>query len=57
LHRPNEIRATRTGGYADVEMFFDGKVLTVYGKNINGYTQLEAPGSFSKRLKKGGVPL
>jgi hypothetical protein len=57
LHRPNEIRATRTGGYADVEMFFDGKVLTVNGKNINGYTQLEAPGSFSKRLKKGGVPL
>lgn len=45
LHRPNEIRATRTGGYADVEMFFDGKTLTVYGKNINGYTQLDAPGS------------
>ena len=25
LHRPNEIRLTRTVGYADVEMFFDGK--------------------------------
>jgi hypothetical protein len=37
-------------------MFFDEKVLTVYGKNINGYTQLEAPGSLSKRLKKGGSP-
>ena len=43
LNRPNEIRATRTGGYADVEMVFDGKTLTVYGKNINGYTQLEFP--------------
>ena len=44
LSRPNEIRATRTGGYADVEMVFDGKTLTVYGKNINGYTQLEVSG-------------
>ena len=44
LSRPNEIRATRTGGYADVEMVFDGKALTVYGKNINGYTQLEVSG-------------
>jgi hypothetical protein len=44
LHRPNEIRVTRTGGYADVELFFDGKVLTVFGKNINSYTQLDAPG-------------
>jgi hypothetical protein len=50
LHRPNEIRATRTGGYADVEMFFDGKTLTVYGKNINGYTQLESPGSVDQLI-------
>ena len=50
LRRPNEIRATRTGGYADVEMFFDGKTLTVYGKNINGYTQLESPGSVDQLI-------
>lgn len=50
LRRPNEIRATRTGGYADVEMVFDGKTLTVYGKNINGYTQLETPGSVDQLI-------
>lgn len=50
LNRPNEIRATRTGGYADVEMFFDGKTLTVYGKNINGYTQLDTPGSVDQLI-------
>jgi hypothetical protein len=33
------------GGYADVEMFFDGKTVSVYGKHINGYAQFEAPGS------------
>ena len=50
LSRPNEIRATRTGGYADVEMVFDGKTLTVYGKNLNGYTQLESPGSVDQLI-------
>jgi hypothetical protein len=45
LDRPNEIRATRTGGYADVEMLFDGKSLVVYGKNINGYVKMDLPGS------------
>ncbi len=50
LSRPNELRATRTGGYADVEMVFDGKELTVYGKNINGYTQLESPGSVDQLI-------
>jgi len=50
LHRPNEIRVTRTGGYADVELFFDGKTLTVFGKNINGYTQLDAPGSVDQLI-------
>ncbi len=50
MHRPNEIKATRTGGYADVEMFFNGKTLTVYGKNINGYTQLDAPGSVDQLI-------
>jgi len=48
MNRPNEIKATRTGGYADVEIFFNGKTLTVYGKNINGYTQLDSPGSIDQ---------
>src|SRR6478672_3391252 len=35
LNRPNKIHATRTGGFADVEMDFDGKTLTLLGKNAN----------------------
>ncbi|MGB8427441.1 MAG: DUF2092 domain-containing protein, partial [Desulfobacterales bacterium] len=45
IERPDKIRVTRKGGFADVEMFFDGKTLTLLGKNHNLYTQLDVPGS------------
>lgn len=45
LTRPDKIRVTRTGGYADVELVFDGKKATVFGKNLNAFAQLDAPGS------------
>lgn len=35
--RPDRIHATRSGGFADVEMFFDGKTFTVLGKNLRSY--------------------
>ena len=41
LNRPDKIRATRAGGFVDVETLFDGKTLTLLGKNANKYTQLE----------------
>jgi hypothetical protein len=44
LSRPDKIRVTRTGGFANVEMVFDGKTLTLLGKNANLYTQVEVPG-------------
>ena len=45
MTRPSAIHITRTGGYSDVEMFFDGEAVTILGKNINGYTQLDTPGT------------
>ena len=45
LNRPDKIRVTRSGGFADVEMSFDGKTLTLLGKNLNLYTQLDVPGT------------
>ena len=45
LNRPDKIRVTRSGGFADVAMSFDGKTLTLLGKNLNLYTQLEVPGT------------
>ena len=32
-------------------MFFDGKVLSVYGRNINSFVQLDAPGSIDKLIE------
>jgi hypothetical protein len=45
LSRPDKIRATRHGGFADVEMLFDAKTLTLLGKNANLYTQINIPGT------------
>jgi hypothetical protein len=45
LIRPDKVRATRTGGFANVEMIFDGKTLTLLGKNANLYTQVDVPGT------------
>jgi len=48
LDRPDKLHLTRTGGFANVEMVFDGKTLTLLGKNTNLYTQLEAPGTIDQ---------
>jgi hypothetical protein len=45
LARPDKIRASRVGGFANVESVFDGKTLTVFGKNANVYTQVDIPGT------------
>jgi len=45
LNRPDKIRATRTGGFTDVEMLFDGKTATVFGKTANIYAQIDVPGT------------
>ena len=42
VNRPDKIRATRMGGFADVEFVFDGRTVTMFGKNANAYTQVEA---------------
>lgn len=52
LSRPDNLRATRTGGYADVELVFDGKVATVFGKNINAFAQFDAPGSIAQFIDR-----
>src|SRR5262245_41943195 len=50
LQRPNEIRLTRTGGYADVELLLDGKTATFYGKNLNSYLQLDGISSVDQLI-------
>jgi hypothetical protein len=50
LRRPDKIRATRSGGFANVEMLFDGKMLTLLGKNANLYAQMDIPGSVDQLI-------
>jgi hypothetical protein len=45
LNRPDRVRVTRHGGFADIEAVFDGKTLTLLGKNANLYGQVDVPGS------------
>ena len=52
LNRPDKLRATRTGGYADVELVFDGKTLSAFGKNINAYAQIETTGTIDELIER-----
>jgi hypothetical protein len=60
LNRPDKILATRSSGFADVEMSFDGKTLTLLGKNLNIYAQQDATGTVDQlvdELRKHKRPL
>ena len=60
LNRPDKIHATRSSGFTDVEMLFDGKTLTLLGKNLNIYAQQEIPGTIDHlvdELRKHNRPL
>lgn len=43
--RPDKFHAARSGGFANVEIIFDGKALTLFGKDSNLYAQFDAPGT------------
>ena len=48
LKRPDKLHATRTGGFANVEMVFDGKDLSLLGKNANLFAKVEEPGTIDQ---------
>jgi len=52
LGRPDKLRATRFGGFANVEMVFDGKTVTIFGKDANLYTQVEVPGTVDNLVEE-----
>jgi hypothetical protein len=45
MTRPDKFRVRRTGGYADVELVYDGKTVSLYGNNAKAYVQADAPGT------------
>jgi hypothetical protein len=50
LRRPDKIRAMRDGGFAEVEMVFDGRTLTVVNKDANEYAQADVPGTLDNLI-------
>lgn len=58
LNRPDKIRIARTGGFAEVEVVFDGNQLSILGKNLGKYVQVPAPGTVEQlidRLRDRGI--
>jgi hypothetical protein len=50
VSRPDMMQASRTGGYADVALYLDGKTLTIINKDANSYAQGDAPGSIDQTI-------
>jgi hypothetical protein len=48
LNRPDKVHMTRTGGFANAELTFDGKTVTLFGKKQNAYVQVDEPGTVDK---------
>jgi hypothetical protein len=58
VERPDKIKVTRTGGFADLELVFDGDTLSVLGKNLNAYAQMEAKGTLAdlgEKFESAGI--
>ena len=43
LNRPDKLHATRSGGFADVEMDFDGKTMTLLARIATSSPRLRSP--------------
>jgi hypothetical protein len=50
LSRPDKFRITRTGGYTDVELVYDGKQLSVVAKNANVIAQTNVAGTIDSMV-------
>ena len=50
LSRPDKVRMTRTGGFADVELAYDGKTLAVMGKDLDIFAKVATPGTVDELI-------
>jgi hypothetical protein len=51
VKRPDRLRANAEGDLANQQFFFDGKSITLFNKDKNVYTTLEAPGTIEDALE------
>lgn len=52
LSRPDKFRVSRTGGYANVELIYDAKSLTVFDKDADSYAVEPATGSIDSVVER-----
>lgn len=52
LSRPDKIKVTRTGGYSELELVFNGATATVLEKHTNKYAQVNAPGTVDQLIDR-----
>ena len=50
LSRPDKLRVRRTGGYADVELVYDGKTISLYGNNAKSFVQTDLAGTIDQMI-------
>src|SRR5436309_6933178 len=48
LTRPDKLRISRTGGYTDVQLVYDGKTVSIYGNNARAYAQADLAGTIDQ---------
>lgn len=51
MERPAKFHLTRKAMVADAELIFDGKTLTLHGKNLNFYAQVQVPGTTDDAIR------
>jgi hypothetical protein len=60
VERPAKFHTQRKGMIADAEFIFDGKTLTLHGKNLNVYAQTEVSGTIDDAIRayemETGIP-
>ena len=52
MSRPDKLRVTRQGGYADVELVYDGHTATVVDRADNLYAQINSPGTVDQLIDR-----
>jgi len=51
MERPEKFHIERKGMLADAEFIFDGETLTLHGRNLNVYAQMEVPGTIDDAIR------
>jgi hypothetical protein len=50
VQRPDHLRSNRVGDVSDVEFYYDGATMTLYGKKLNYYATRDAPKTLDELL-------